>query len=63
MSIVNTRNAVIGWAVVQGGKYAVKQKARESAPAAKRGGWVAGALAAAAFVALKARKRGRSEPE
>jgi hypothetical protein len=65
MGIVNTRNAVVGWAVLKSGKYAVKHKAKESAKKPRMGAWAAGSLAAAAFVAFKARrKRGRtSEPE
>jgi hypothetical protein len=57
VGIVNTRNAVVGWAVVKGGKYAVKKKAQESKPAAKRTGWVTGSLAAAALVAWRLRRR------
>jgi len=65
MSIVNTRNAVVGYAVVKGGKYALKHKAKESARKPKIGAWAAGTLAAAAFVGYKKRKRGRrtGEPE
>ena len=65
MGIVNTRNAVIGWAVVKGGKYAVKKKAEESRPSAMRAGWAAGTLAAAALVAwrLKSRRRAAAAAE
>ena len=65
MGIVNTRNAVIGWAVVKGGKYAVRKKAEESKPSAMRAGWAAGALAAAALVAwrVKSRRRAAAEAE
>lgn len=66
MGIVNTRNAVVGWAVLETGKYAIKHKAKETAKKPGRvGAWAAGSLAAAAFVGYKARKRGRrtSEPE
>ena len=32
MGIVNRRNAMLGWAVWQAGKYAAKQKARTAVP-------------------------------
>ncbi|HUJ91227.1 MAG TPA: hypothetical protein VLW05_00900 [Gaiellaceae bacterium] len=54
--IVNTRNAVVGYAVVKGGKYALKNKARESA-SPRAGAWAAGTLAAAAFLVWKKRRR------
>jgi len=65
MGVVNTRNAVVGWAVVKSGKYALKHKARESATRSRMGAWAAGTLAAAAFVTYKARRKrgGSSEPE
>jgi hypothetical protein len=57
MSIVNRRNAVIGWVVVKMGKRVAKQKAADAVPSKRTGGAVAGALAAAAGVALFRRKR------
>jgi hypothetical protein len=46
MSIVNRRNAVVGWAVVKLGKRAAKKKAQDAVPTARTGGAVAGGLAA-----------------
>ena len=67
MGIVNTRNAVVGWAVVESGKYALKHKAKESAKKPRMGAWAAGTLAAAALVTYKARRKrrraGTAEPE
>jgi hypothetical protein len=61
MGIVNTRNAVVGWAVVKGGKYAVRQKTKESGR--RMGAWATGTLAAAAFVTYKARRKRRRAAE
>ena len=59
MSIVNRRNAVIGWLVVKVGKRAAKRKAQDVAPNARTGGAVAGALAAlAGLLMIKRKKRG-----
>ena len=57
MSIVNRRNAVIGWVVVKLGKRVAKQKASDAVPSKRTGGFVAGALAAAAGAALFLRRR------
>ncbi|MGH2999987.1 MAG: hypothetical protein ACRDNM_11870 [Gaiellaceae bacterium] len=58
MSIVNRRNAVIGWLVVKVGKRAAKQKVQGAAPTARTGGAVAGALAAlGGLLMLKRKKR------
>jgi LPXTG-motif cell wall-anchored protein len=46
MSIVNRRNAVVGWLTLKVGKWVVRRKAQEAAPSAKTGGAVAGTLAA-----------------
>ena len=54
--IVNTRNAVVGYAVVKGSKYALKHKAKESANP-RMGAWAAGTLAAAGFMVWKKRRR------
>ena len=66
MGIVNTRNAVVGWAVVETGKYAIKHKAKEASKP-RMGAWAAGTLAAAALVTYKARRKRRrnaaAEPE
>jgi hypothetical protein len=58
MSIVNRRNAVIGWLVVKIGKRAAKRKAQGAVPNARRGGAVAGSLAAlGGLLVLKRKKR------
>ncbi|HKT43976.1 MAG TPA: hypothetical protein VJQ85_04185 [Gaiellaceae bacterium] len=58
MSIVNRRNALIGWIVVKAGKRAAKRKAQGAVPAARTGGAVAGALAAlGGLLVLKRKKR------
>jgi hypothetical protein len=46
VSIVNRRNAVVGWIVLKLGKRAAKKKAQGAAPGARTGGAVAGGLAA-----------------
>jgi hypothetical protein len=46
MSIVNRRNAVVGWLVLKIGKRAAKRKAADAVPSARTGGALAGALAA-----------------
>jgi len=58
MGIVNRRNAVIGWLVVKLGKRAARKKAQEAVPVAKRkGGALAGAMAALATLLLLKRKK------
>jgi hypothetical protein len=57
MSILNRRNAVIGWLVVKAGKRAAKRKAQEAVPKARRGGAVAGALAALGGLLVLKRKK------
>ena len=58
MSIVNRRNAVIGWLVVKVGKRAAKRKAQGAVPKARTGGAVAGTLAAlGGLLVLKRKKR------
>ena len=57
MSVVNKRNAVIGWVVVKVGKRAVKKKAQEAVPSARTGGAVAGGVAALAGLLMLGRKR------
>ena len=58
MSIVNRRNAVIGWIVVKAGKRAAKRKAQEAVPNARTGGAVAGAIAAlGGLLMLRRRKK------
>jgi hypothetical protein len=62
MSIVNRRNAVIGWLVVKIGKRAAKRKAQGAVPNARRGGAVAGSLAAlGGLLVLKRKKRADSD--
>jgi len=57
MSIVNRRNAVIGWLVVKIGKRAAKRKAQDAVPSARTGGAAAGALAAIGGLLLLKRKK------
>jgi hypothetical protein len=58
MSIVNRRNAVIGWVVVKAGKRAARRKAQGAVPTARTGGAIAGALAAlGGLLMLKRKKR------
>jgi len=47
MSIVNRRNAVVGWMVLRARKRAMRRIAADAVPSAKTGGAAAGALAAA----------------
>jgi len=62
MSIVNRRNAVIGWLVVKIGKRAAKRKAQGAVPNARRGGAVAGSLAAlGGLLVFKRKKRGDTD--
>ena len=62
MSIVNRRNAVIGWLVVKIGKRAAKKKAQGAVPNARKGGAVAGSLAAlGGLLMLKREKRTDTE--
>jgi hypothetical protein len=62
MSIVNRRNALIGWIVVKAGKRAAKRKAQEAVPTARTGGAVAGTLAAlGGLLMLKRKKRTDSD--
>ena len=57
MSIVNRRNAVIGWLVVKIGKRAARKKAQGAVPNARKGGAVAGSLAALGGLLMFKRKR------
>jgi hypothetical protein len=59
MSIVNKRNAIVGWAVLKLGKRTAKKKAQDAVPNvnARTGGAVAGALAAIMGVVLFKRKK------
>ena len=57
MSIVNRRNAVIGWLVVKIGKRAAKKKGQGAVPNARKGGAVAGSLAALGGLLMVKRKR------
>ena len=58
MSILNRRNAVVGWVVTKVAKRVVKMKAAGVAPTAKTGGAAAGALAAIGGALLFWKKRG-----
>jgi len=59
MSILNKRNAVVGWAVLKLGKRAAKRKAQDAATP-RSGGIAAGALAALAGLAVLKRKKRHS---
>jgi hypothetical protein len=62
MSIVNRRNAVIGWLVVKIGKRAAKKKAQGAVPNARKGGALAGSIAAlGGLLMLKRKKRTDTE--
>ena len=62
MSIVNRRNAVIGWLVVKIGKRAAKKKAQGAVPNARKGGALAGSIAAlGGLLMLKRKKRTGTE--
>ena len=70
MSIINKRNALIGWATWKVGKRVARRKARQTVPAVEEGrpnkpALVAGAAAALAgsLIFWKARKRGGAEAE
>jgi len=56
MSIVNKRNAIVGWAVLKLGKRAARKKAQDAANP-RTGGIVAGALAAIAGLFVLKRKK------
>ena len=60
MSILNRRNAVVGWLVTKVAKSVVKRKAAKAAPSAKTGGAAAGALAAVTGALLFWKKRAGS---
>ncbi len=60
MSIVNRRNAVVGWLVLKAGKRAAKRKAQQVSvpvPDKRAGGVAAGALAAAGGALLFWKKK------
>jgi hypothetical protein len=62
VSIVNRRNAMIGWLVVKIGKRAARKKAQGVVPNARKGGAAAGAVAAlGGLLMLKRKKRTDSE--
>ena len=63
MSIVNRRNAVIGWLVVKIGKRAAKRKAQDAVPTARTGGALAGALAALGGLLLLKKKKRTAETD
>lgn len=62
MSILNKRNAVVGWLAVKVGKRVVKKKASDAVPSAKTGGAAAGALAAIGGALLFWKKRSGGGP-
>ena len=70
MSILNRRNALIGWAVWSAGKFVAKEKARKAVPAVdtkttrpNRSAMLLGGLAAAAGALLIWRRRGGESVE
>jgi hypothetical protein len=63
MSIVNRRNAVVGWVVLKAGKRAARKKAQAATPSARTGGAVAGAFAALAGLLMLRRKKRTDEAE
>lgn len=63
MGIVNRRNAVVGWLVVKLGKRAAKKKAQEAVPTARKGGAVAGAIAALGGLLVLKRKKRPDSPD
>jgi hypothetical protein len=58
MSIVNRRNAVVGWLVLKAGKKAAKRKAQDAVPGPRAGGAAGGLAALAAVLFFWRRKRG-----
>jgi hypothetical protein len=63
MSILNRRNAVVGWAVTKVAKRVVKKKAADVTPSARTGGAAAGALAALGGALLFWKKRSGGNAE
>jgi hypothetical protein len=63
MSIVNRRNAVVGWIAVKVGKRVVKRKAADAVPSARTGGALAGTLAAIGGALLFWRRSRSSDGE
>jgi hypothetical protein len=63
MTIVNRRNAVVGWIVIKLGKKAATQTAQDAVPNPKTGGIAAGTAAglATALLVLRRRRRGAVE--
>jgi hypothetical protein len=61
MSIVNRRNAVVGYVTVKVGKRVVRKKAQEATPSARTGGAVAAALGAVGGVLFYWLRRRQSE--
>jgi hypothetical protein len=63
VTIVNRRNAVVGWLVIKAGRYAAKRKAQDSVPSPKTGGIAAGTAAGlgTALLVLRRRRRGAVE--
>jgi hypothetical protein len=63
MSIVNRRNAIVGWLVIKAGKKAARRKAQDAVPSPKTGGIAAGTAAGlgTAFLVLRRRRRGTAE--
>ena len=63
MSIVNKRNAVIGWLTIKAGKQIVKKKASDSTPSTRSTGAAAGTLAVLGSAVLIWRRARRGDEE
>jgi len=63
MGIVNRRNALIGWLVLKAGKRAARKKAQGAVPNARKGGALAGTIAAITGLLLLKRKKRTDTPE
>ena len=65
MTIVNRRNAVVGWMVIKLGKKAARRKAQDAVPSPKTGGIAAGTAAGlgTALIVLRRRRRGAGPVE
>jgi hypothetical protein len=63
MSIVNRRNAIVGWLVIKAGKRAARRKAQDAVPSPKTGGIAAGTAAGlgTALIVFRRRRRGTGE--
>ena len=63
MSILNKRNAVVGWIAVKVGKRVVKKKASDAVPSGRTGAAAGGGLAALLGALVFWKKKKRSGPD